>query len=42
MKYCVVDDLGVGRTCNASSYAAFAIHAASGSDQRFGARDTRL
>jgi hypothetical protein len=28
--------------CNASSYAAFAIHAASGSDQRFGARDTRL
>jgi hypothetical protein len=28
--------------CNASSYAAFAIHAATGSDQRFGARDTRL
>src|SRR5262249_59729103 len=27
---------------NASSYAAFAIHAATGSDQRFGARDTRL
>lgn len=28
--------------CNAASYAAFAIHAATGSDQRFGARDTRL
>src|SRR5262245_42955564 len=28
--------------CNASSYAAFAIHAATGSDLRFGARDTRL
>ena len=28
--------------CNASSYAAFAIHAATGSDQRFGARNTRL
>jgi hypothetical protein len=27
---------------NAASYAAFAIHAATGSDQRFGARDTRL
>ena len=28
--------------CNAASYTAFAIHAATGSDQRFGARDTRL
>ena len=28
--------------CNAASYAAFAIHAATGSDHRFGARDTRL
>ncbi len=27
---------------NAATYAAFAIHAATGSDQRFGARDTRL
>jgi hypothetical protein len=27
---------------NAASYAAFAIHAATGSDQRFGARDIRL
>src|SRR5262245_3781566 len=27
---------------NAASYTAFAIHAATGSDQRFGARDTRL
>jgi hypothetical protein len=28
--------------CNASSYAAFAVHAATGGDQRFGARDTHL
>jgi hypothetical protein len=28
--------------CNAASYTAFAIHAATGRDQRFGARDTRL
>jgi hypothetical protein len=28
--------------CNAASYTAFAIHAATGSDQRFGARDPRL
>jgi hypothetical protein len=28
--------------CNASSYAAFAVHAATGGDQRFGARNTHL
>lgn len=28
--------------CNASSYAAFAVHAATGGDQRFGARNTYL
>ncbi len=40
---CNYRDLGPAEALrNASSYAAFAIHAATGSDQRFGARDTRL